>query len=652
MGSVQQYYGYAGGILFVDLDKAEVHKIPLDLALAQKFVGGPGFGLNILYRTLKPGVQPLSSDNVMVFGTGPLVGTIMPGSGKCYLNTKYAIPASRDGKKYFISTSMFGSNRFGPMMKNAGYDHIVITGRSEKPCYLKVVDDDVEICDATDIWGKDIYEAATILRGRHKGKYCDCGTWVIGKAGENMVTFALGFADDWHNAGRFAAAVAGAKNLKGIVTLGTKGIKLASPSRFKELIKRKRDEIMARSNYSKFAPFGSGVTGRIMSNTVVSIEGCSGGLCACKSVHEVKDGKYKGAWFGGVYPAFPVLVQMELGIKGLPEDYGPGFKFVELTNRYGLCVNTTMNILRFVTSLYQRGIITKEQTEGLELKWGDLDSYQAIIEKIVERTGIGAVIAEGWYALAEKLGVDPSEDWDAGCPIIKGVDLLVDARVWPSLFRTDPTGLSPAMGLASIVHAKAKHNHSATYWSRKEVSLDEVEEDTRKMGVTEEEIKRIFTGDDFNPGRLLRYAEDAETVYNALGICDTCMHWMKDPNRDIPWLSEVYSAATGLEISPRELLRVGERIWTLEKMLNVREGFDRSDDKIPPLYLMNTETPLKAREGDRYLTDWFGRRLSPSDITKMLDDYYEERGWDLEKGVPTKGKLYELGLEYLGDILR
>jgi len=242
------------------------------------------------------------------------------------------------------------------------------------------------------------------------------------------------------------------------------------------------------------------------------------------------------------------------------------------------------------------------------------------------------------------VGVDPSTDYETGCAITKGIDLLVDARTWPSLYKQG-TGFSPCMGLGSVVHAKSKHTHSATYWSRDERSLSDVRRDAEKMGLNNEEIHRVFTEETFDTGRLEKYGGEAETTYDALGICDTSIHWQYDPTRDIPWLSEAYSAATGLDITPRELLRAGERIFNLERLFNVREGFTREDDRIPPIYLQNTETPLPAREGERYLTDWFGKRLTREDFESILDAYYDERGWDLKTGIPTKDKVAELGLE-------
>ena len=440
--------------------------------------------------------------------------------------------------------------------------------------------------------------------------------------------------------------MAGAKNLKAIVTLGEKGIKIADGKRFMEVVKKKRQEISSQPNYQPTAPLGKGRTGTLLTELMVGIRGCSGGMCACKSIHEVKEGKYRGARFGGSFPSLPSMLQMQLQLN----DYGEAFTLLGRMNSYGLCVSTTLNMMWFVTQQYERGVLTKEDMGGLELKIGDLDYYLALIEKIVHRQDIGAIMAEGWYPLCEKLGIDPSADYETGCAITKGIDLLVDARIWPSLFKQG-TGFNPCMGLGSIVHAKAKHTHSATYWASNEISFADVRRDAEKMGLTKEELDRVFTQDYFDTGRLEKYGGEAETAYNLLGICDTSIHWANDPMRDMPWLSEAYSAATGFDITPRELLRAGERVFNLEKLLNVREGFSREDDRIPPVYLQNIETPLPAREGERYLTDWFGRRLTKEDLEGMLGNYYEERGWDIQRGMPTKSKLTELGLEQFAEIV-
>jgi len=620
-----EYYGYAGKILRVDLSNGCITEEPLDANLARKFIGGPGVGLNLLSDILKPNEDPLSPENPLIFGTGPLIGTLVPGSAKGYLSTKYTMPASGDKKKCFISSSMYGGRRFGSMMKNAGYDHIVITGRAEKPSYLKVTDEDVEICDASDLWGRDIYETSDILRERYPGSTGVCGVWAIGKAGENLVRPSLGFADDLHNAGRFAGAVAGAKNFKAIVTLGAKGVRVADRQRFMDLYTEKREQILGYS----YEPWTF--------ETAVCNKDCTGGMCGVKVIHEAKEGRFKGQRFGGSYIG-EMLEWDDLS------DWSERFKLMDVMNRHGLCMCTARRMIWFLTKLYERGVISSKDTGGVELKTGDFDGYMALVEKMLNKEGIGAVMAEGWHALCERVGVDASTDAEAGCSIVKGIDIILDARFWLSHF-------SPAVGLAPIVHGKAKQVHSDTSWIRG--PNPDVRRDCEEMGLSKEEIDRVLTEDSFDTGRLTVYSEDAETVYNALGQCCSTAMLAGDPMRDVPWLAEVYSAVTGFDITPRELLRAGERIRNLERLLNVREGFTREDDKMPELYLQNTETPVKIKDiafyapdgSDRYLMDWFERRLTKDDLEQMLDDYYEERGWDIETGVPTREKLIQLGLE-------
>jgi aldehyde:ferredoxin oxidoreductase len=639
-------YGYAGKILFVDLSNRSIKGEPLDAGIAEKFVGGPGLGHKLLYDSLKPDTDPLSPGNPIVVGIGPLGGTLVPGSGKCALTMKYPIPASKRGKKYFVSNAMGGSRRFGVMMKNAGYDHIVITGRAEKPCYLKITAETVEICDASDIWGKDIHQTNEILIARHGGKTGECGTWTIGQAGENLVAISQATLDNLNSLGRHVGAVLGSKNLKAVVTYGNKGIKVKDSKRFMRAYEKKRNEILSHPHYQPLPLLHGGAVQEMYERTRVSIKACTGCLGACRSTHEAKEGSFKGKKYqGGDFS-----VSLDFARRLRLSEYGAMYKLIDLMNRYGLCMLTTLRMIYFVTSMYRRGVISKDDTGGLELRLGDIDSYIGLIEKIVSKQDIGAVMAQGWYVLSETLGVDASDEFRDGCSIVKGIDTLTDSRFWPSHFAS-------TMGITNIVHSKGKHVHGATYWPRgpdlkkdtywPEVlqSLADIRRDTEKMGVTKEELGRVFTNGSFNAGRLAKHTQDAEYLYNALGICDCVVHWECDPIRDVPWLSEIYAALTGITISPREFLRAGERIWNLEKLLNVSEGFTREDDQIPSVWLQNIDNPISLRSGEQYLMDWFGNRLTKEDIEKMLDDYYEERGWDVKKGVPTREKLTELGLK-------
>lgn len=644
-----EHYGYAGSILHVNLSNGNISKQPLDMDVAHKYIGNMGIGLKMLFDMIKPGLDPYSPENPLIFGTGPLVGTLSPASGRCSINSKYPMPADNSGKKYFISGATMGTRRFGAMMKNAGYDYIIITGRADKPCYLKVIDDDIEICDARDLWGKNVYETGKILRERHSGRTGYCGTWAIGRAAENMVKASMGWADDFGTGGRFLGAIPGSKNLKAIVTLGNKGIEVADKKRFLNLIDEKMKEIY--SNPKHLSP-REGISylalgHPFVSESMVTLSGCSGGMCACKSVHEVKEGKHTGARFGGSFPLMPLQLMDTFKFK----DMGEACVLLNVINDSGLCFQTVgLTMIPFVNRMYERGLLTKEDMGGLEPKEGDLNYVLALLEKVIKREDIGALMAEGWYPLCEKVGIDFANSPELGFPLSKGVDFLVDARFWGGWNGRGP-GFSPSIGLGSVIHPKTKHTHTATYWSDSEVSFEHVKRDAVKMGLTPEEIDRVFTKDSFDTGRLEKYGGEAEALYNTLGMCSVALHWDYNPLRDIAWVSELYSALTGFNISPRDMLRAGERVYNLEKLINVREGFTREDDAIPQAYLQNINTPLPAPEGDRYLTDWFGNRLNEKDLEAILDHYYEERGWDIKKGVPTKEKLVELGLEEYTDIV-
>ncbi|MBU2550257.1 MAG: hypothetical protein KKB20_17745 [Proteobacteria bacterium] len=639
------WHGYAGRTLYVDLDANRVREEPLDPGLAADFIGPPGTGFRLLYDLLKPGVDPLSPDNVMVVGLGPLGGTLMPGSGRCGLAMKYPVPASRDLRKHYVAYSTGGSRRFGSMLKNAGYDQIVITGAADRPSYLLVTDEGVRIREAGDLWGLDIHQTSEALWNRHSGRTGKCGVWTIGPAGENRIPIAQATVDDVNSLGRNVGAVLGSKNLKAVVTLGARGVRVRDGRRFMDVYQRKRREILNHPRYRPLPDYHHPLIQQVWESDMVEIKACVGCLGACRSTLQARSGAFRGASYKGG----DVSIPLDFGRRLKVDETGAMYALMDRLNRTGLCILTTLRMIYYVTRLFERGEITREDTGGLVLRMGDMEAYLALIDRIVERREIGEVMGRGWHALARVVGRDPGAEFRDGCSIIKGVDSLTDSRFWPS-------NLGPSMGLSNIVHSKGKHAHGATYWpagpdrTRETYwpepwqSLGDVKRDAAKMGLTPEEMERIFGPEDFNTGRLTRFTQDAEYLYNALGICDCVVHWECDPTRDVPWLTEMYQALTGFDISPREMLRAGERCYNMEKLLNAREGFGRSDDEVPEVWLQNTEIPIKGRGGERYLSDWFGRRLTGGDLENMLDEYYRERGWDVETGLPTRERLAGLGL--------
>jgi aldehyde:ferredoxin oxidoreductase len=637
-----QYYGYAGGILYVDLTSGQIRTDRLDMAMANKFLGGCGIGERLLFDLLEPGTDPLSPENPIVISAGPLVGTLVPSSSKIQLITKSATPANREQSRYCVGWSSAGSNRFGMMMKNAGYDQIVITGRASRPVYLKILDDDIEVCNATDLWGNlDIFETTDELTRRHENS----GVIAIGKGGENLVTFALGLVDKMNRLGRNGGAtVMGSKNLKAIVVYGTKGVRVREPKRLlrladnisKELLEKVEDQ--NRLKASAVRPL-EGEWARLYppelsKNTLVEMRGCGSCAQACKGTFEIKTGKFAGTQF--ITNFFSHVsrygIYMEL------REYRDSMKLLSLLDSYGICYVTALAMIRFITDLYERGTISKTDIDGLELKIGDIDSYIKLVEKIANREGIGDTMARGWYALSEQIGID-EDTYEQSRGVIKGTSIIIGAqeRSLPLLLETV---VSPRGGM---------HQHPPVYFPN--LSIDELKEWCRDLGTPEDAIERIFANDDLNSGRFIKHVEDGECIYFALGLCAKGIGAMYG-YRGLRSIDELYEVVTGIQVSPEELKKTGERIWNLYKLLNVREGFTRLDDKYPGLWKKSIDEPIKTFIfGELQLKGYYNRRVTHADIHQLLDDYYEERGWDADKGIPTREKLLELGLDEFVSLL-
>jgi len=627
-----QYYGYAGKILYVDLTSGQTRTEPLDMEMAKKFIGGWGIGERLLYDILKPGTDPLSPDNPIIIGAGPLVGTLAPSTNKIQLITKSATPASKEQSRYYIGPSSAGSNRFGLMMKNAGYDQIVITGRASRPVYLKIIDDDVELCSADDLWGKeDIFDTSDELTRRHKGS----GVMAIGKGGENQVVFALAFVDKRNTIGRNGgAAVMGSKNLKAIVVYGTKGIKAWDSRGLMRLADSMSLEAVKHTPFlNQILPAMNLPSAALPPEIdLTELRACASCPTPCRTVYTVKTGEFAGTELrSGYWILVPRYTQyMEL------KDYTHIMKLLDMFNRTGICFVTVLAMIKFVTALYERGVISKKDTDGLELKMGDVHSYLKLAEKMANRESIGDTMANGWYALSERVGMD-EDTYENSRGVIKGTSVIPGAenRRLGLLFETI---VNPRGGM---------HLHPLAYFLN--VSMDRFKEWCRDLAMSQEDIARIFTSDDFDCGRFTRHYEDGEAIYWSLGLC---VFGVMLGYQSLKLFADLYSHATGIQTTPEELKKAGERIWNLYKLLNVREGFTRADDRCPGLWAKSMDKPIKEFIlGELQLTDYFGRPITHAGLERMLDNYYDEHGWDINTGIPTRKKLAELELEEFADLL-
>jgi len=583
---------------------------------------------------MRRGAAALSPENPVIIGAGPLIGTLAPGASRVVCTTKFPLTSA-------VGTAS-GSMNFASQLKYAGYDHLVITGAASKPVYLRIADDDVEICDASALWGMDACEAADALWEEHGN---DCGIISIGQAGENLVRFSLALVDKTATLGRGGlGAVFGAKKLKAIVVSGSGGVSVADAKGFLEIVEGLYERlrryplrdacvdlgIMSNwENYVKqfFTPdvqekvaklYGVETYKKVKKMRVA----CPSCFIADKDVLEIRDGA-----FAGLITYASSFFNATLFSK-FTDDYREALKLTDMLNRYGLCLLTFSSLADFLIRIYENGIVRKEDMDGMELR-RDFSTLAGLIEKITFRRGVGNVLADGWTAVFQKF------DAERQAAVVKGKDCLWDPRL---------SGLG-TMEFEQIVCPRGPT--SATGGSPTYVPGTPPEAFRRhceRMGAPGDAIERILAAG-LNIGRLTRYAEDWYAVLSSLGICNRHMN-----NRfySAKICAELYSKATGVKISAAELMRAAERAWNVFKAVNVREGFTRAHDKIPEHWF----EPLRFEGGVATLMDYYRtKELSKDDLGKMLDDYYDERGWDVKKGIPTKQKLLELGLDDIAEDL-
>jgi aldehyde:ferredoxin oxidoreductase len=388
------YFGYAGKELYIDLTNNLIEKRPTNFNMATKFLGGMGLQLRLLYELLKPETHPFSPENPIIIGSGPLTGTGAPGTPRVMATLKYPETGAVG--------SGAGAMRFGFMLKFAGYDHIIITGKANKPVYIKIIDDDVQICDASRLWGSDIVETTRNLWEIHR----DCGVIAMGQAGEHLAKIAQAACDLGSSLGRGGlGGVMGSKNLKALVATGTGSIKVADPKRFNKA----RESLFERAK--RYPYHGDIVRYGIMENwpnysvqfgytknrtAVPALEqidkqvgfeaykkfvkkalGCASCFITDKEIVEIPSGRFKGLkWFTPSYLNSAIL-STRLGIK----DSGETVKFGDATDRYGIDQLGFSDLLDFIFTLSEESTIKESDVGGLPLRRGDIHVILNWLEK-------------------------------------------------------------------------------------------------------------------------------------------------------------------------------------------------------------------------------------------------------------------------------
>lgn len=608
-----------GRILRVNLSSGKTTTESVPEQIAADFIGGRGYGIKYLYQELAPGVDPLGEQNKLMMLNGPLAG-----------NTAQAVSrwmvCSRSPLTGAFARSVCGAD-FGAWMKFAGYEIIIVEGKAEKPVYIHLTGDSCHVLDAGEIWGKDTKETQAWLDQQH-GK--NTRTACIGPAGENLVKYAA-IVSDRRTAGRCGTgAVMGSKNLKAIAVTAQRNVQLYDPAAYNELAKEQMNIIRNNNGFENHKEWGTTSTQDITNSIgiypvrnfrygqqtnyaeITGAEyrklrtgdmGCYSCPARCGKVHTVTSGIYTGAHSEG--PEYESIWAFTGPIES--NSIEASIAADQLCDDLGLDTISTGSCIGFAYELYEKGLLTKADTDGLELTYGSHEPMVALIKKIGLREGIGDLLAEGSMRAAASIG----KGAEAYAIHVKGLEL-------PAY---EPRG-AKSQGY-NYVTASIGASHCYGYAAQDIFGAIEPRPTDR---FSEENADVVIFNQD-------------STAWKETGImCAFSGGWGWAPDL----FGKLLVAARGIDkfADNEYLMQVGERMVNLERAFNVREGFNRLQDTLPQRML--TE-PLHTREAPGE-----GQMVSHQD--EFLDKYYALRGWSKE-GIPTAGKLNELGLDFvLGDI--
>ncbi|HEY66645.1 MAG TPA: aldehyde ferredoxin oxidoreductase family protein [Thermoflexia bacterium] len=608
-------YGYLGKILRVDLTAGRIWDEPINEEYARAFVGGSGLAARYICDVVDGETDPLGPENPLVFMTGPLVGTAMPSAGRCSVCA--LSPLTRIWGE--ANTGGF----FGPELRFAGYDGIIITGRAERPVWLSIVQGQAELHDAANLWGLDSY--ATQEQVREALDEPKARVACIGPAGENQAKMAAVMNDHGRAAGRTGmGAVMGSKNLKAIGVRGMAPVPLADPEGFKSVVREiiadlGEDMVAASLQLAGTACYvdmglmygdmpiryyqqgewegASNLSGVLMVEQYQN-KNTACYRCPIACGRETRALRYGVEKVDG--PEYETLAA--LGSLTMVDDLEAVIYAGHLCNLHGLDTISTGVTIALASEMFERGILTPADTGGLEIRYGDVQALHRLIEMMARREGFGNVLAEGSVALAERFGVPE---------LAVTVNRLEVPMHDPRAF----VGMAVAYALSP---RGACHLQGDMY------GVDTGQGPPIELG--------IVPGDRFEAteekGRIAARQQAWRNLYNALILC----HFQ---NTGVERLLAALNGVTGWGLEADGLMTLGKRIVTLKRLLNLRRGITRADDRLPDLLLK----PL----------DSGGTEGTVPEVETLLAGAYAEYGWDPETGAPTRETLEELDLGFVAD---
>ena len=612
--------GYAGRILRVDLSTGDVKIERLTEEVAKKYIGGIGLGMYLWVKNSEPGIDAFSPENPLICATGPLAGTFAPtgGNGHAFVSKSPLTGGIGESKAHGF---------FGAEMKRAGYDAIIIEGAAERPTYLWIDDDTVQLMNAEHLWGKSPIATEEAIKKELGDFYIRVAC--IGPGGERLVRFAGIMNDRSRWAGRCGmGAVMGSKKLKAIAIRGTKDVEVAHPQELEELVKVLKERAMGPAS-TKYRTYGTLMnfiaytklqtipthnfertyvegmekwSDYINERFVVRIVGCYSCPMRCQHVCVVPEGPYKGATARLEYESTWAL-SANCGVTRLDATV----KAIEMCDEYGIDPGTSTGVvISFVMDCYERGYLTKEDLDGIEARFGNHEAMLELIRKIGEREGIGDILAEGVKRAAEILAEKKKNpDIKKLACHIKGLEMT----------GYDIRSLKTAALGYMVSFRGACHNRHGAYGPDIAGKTDRFKAEKGR-------------------GKVVANIEDLYALIDSFMVCKFSRRIYTEEG-GFGDFAKLYTYTTGIKVTAEDMRTTGARINVLARVINVREGFSRKDD-YPYWKAMNVPVP---EDGPAK-----GCVLTKEECDLLLDDYYEVRGYNKD-GIPLPETLKKLGLD-------
>jgi aldehyde:ferredoxin oxidoreductase len=613
-----------GKILRIDLSERKSMEQELISSLRTSFLGGRGLNAWILHQYLDRSVEPFDERNVLVFGAGPLVGTSIPSNGRYNVSSRSPLTG--------LMGDANSAGFWALPLKLSGYDGLLVTGAAEKPVYLYLEPGKCEFHDGAWLWGKTVSETEASLKARH-GE--DTHVLSIGPGGENLVRYACIMNDLDRAAGRTGnGAVMGSKKLKAIAIKAQGSIATADPDAVREIAREIRLAMKSSPSYEVRSRFGTpmlttlynamGVlptrnnqTGvfsgaerisgaRLRSEYVVKSKTCYACPVHCSRQSVVREGKYAGLDFEG--PEFESICSV--GSRLGNDDLESILYMVKRLNDLGLDTISTGGTIAYAMECYEKGLIGRSHTDGLDLSWSNTETIAALIERIAYRKGFGDLLAEGVRRAAQQ--IRGSERYALH---VKGMEVPTQEvrglKAW---------GLAWAVASRGADHCRAFPVMETTWTA---------EQAERFFGSPQAANRLAYEG----KAAMVKWAEDFGAVIDALGLCTISYVAMGLPAELV---AKAYNAVTGMNVDASQLLQAGERITNLERLLNLKLGLHPEEDTLPRRFI---EEPLPEGPSQGEVIQ----------IDRLVKEYYRHRSWDTATGYPTEEKLRELSLtDYTG----